>query len=330
METDRTTAEPQLVGIGCAALDHLVIVRDMPRFDAAESARAQDWLIAGGGPVSTALAAASRLGVPAAYVGVMGDDTVGQEIRREFLQAGVDVRALRHRSGVRSMRCLVLVEAGTGRRAFISFGDWSAAFELTAEDEQLVRQTRFLHLDGWYPEAALAAASLARASGVRVCLDAYSIGPRTADFVAAADVVIATESFPSRFTGEHDLDAASRQMLGYGPQVVVTTLSDRGCFVAAAGERHMIPGFSVEVVDTTGAGDAFHGAFLYGMLKEWDLVRTARFSNAVGALTCRKLGGRASLPTLAEVESLLTAHAAGSSHSQVVHEPTTRRDECKR
>jgi sulfofructose kinase len=304
-QSDAACAVSQVVGVGYAVLDYLGIVPGMPRFDDAEAITVQDWTASGGGPVSTALVSLARLGVPVAYVGLLGDDAAGRQIRQELAREGVDVQSLRHQSSVRSATVLVLVEAGTGRRAFVAFKDSEPAFALTPEDSALITEARFLHLDGWYPDTAFQAARLARTVGVPVSLDAYRVTERTPEWVSLSDVLIATESFPRRYTGQTDLAKACEVLLSQGPSLVVTTLSERGCFVATKETQFQSPGFPVEVVDTTGAGDAFHGAFLYGLLQEWDLPSTARFANAVGALACRKLGGRASIPSLSEVQEFL-------------------------
>jgi sulfofructose kinase len=296
---------PAVVGIGCAALDYLGIVPAMPRFDDAESMKPGEWLMSGGGPVATALVTLARLGVSAAYVGVLGDEMVGHEIRRELAMEGVGVNLLRHQVGARSLTALVLVEAGTGRRAFVTFHDGRRGFELTPADRRAIQQARILHLDGWYPDAGLHAARLAREAGVLVSVDAYAVTPETDEWMTVSDAVICNESFPRRYTGCESLAEAVDVLLQKGPRLAVVTLSEQGCLVATRERRFHMPGFSVPVVDTTGAGDAFHGAFLYGLLQEWDLADIARFANAVGALTCRKLGGRASIPDLDEVECFL-------------------------
>lgn len=298
---------PQVVGIGCTVLDYLGIVSRMPQFDDAQAVEVQRWAVSGGGPVSTALVTLARLGTSAAYVGLLGDDAAGRQIRHEFEREGVDVSRIRHESTVRSPTVMVLVEAGTGRRAFIAFREPALEFALAPEDIQMITGARFLHLDGWHPNVALEAARLAKNSGVRVSLDAYRLDERTTEWVRAADVLIATESFPRRYTGENDLRKASDLLLGQGPSLVVTTLSERGCYVATGDSQFLAPGFTVDVVDTTGAGDAFHGAFLHGLLQGWDLTQTARFANAVGALACRRLGGRSSLPSLTEVTDFLNS-----------------------
>ena len=308
---DDVRGRTEVVGVGCAALDYLAVVPEMPSFDDAESVKAQPWLISGGGPVATALVALTRLGVSTAYLGVLGDDMVGHAVQAELVREGVGTGHLRLDPALRSFTSLVLVEAGTGRRAFISFKDADPAFEWSADDRALIRQARFLHLDGWYAAIGRPAAEIAREAGVPVCLDAYRVDERTSEWVALTDVLIATESFPRRYTGQSDLERACQRLLAEGPQLVVVTLSERGCYVATPEGSFHEPGFAVEVVDTTGAGDVFHGAFLYGLLEGWPRQETARFANAAGALACRRLGGRSAIPSLAELDALLRQRDGG-------------------
>ena len=112
-------ARPDLrvIGIGYAALDYLAIVPRMPRFDEAEAVEVSGWQVSGGGPASTALVQLARLGVPAGYLGQLGDDVVGRQIRQDLERYGVDLRFLRLDPGMTSPAVMVLVEAGTGSGA---------------------------------------------------------------------------------------------------------------------------------------------------------------------------------------------------------------------
>lgn len=94
-------------------------------------------------------------------------------------------------------------------------------------------------------------------------------------------------------------------MRSLGPGIVGITLGDEGCILSWENRSLREPAFKMDVVDTTGAGDVFHGAFIYGLLKNWSLEKTAKFANAVAAMKCRKLGGRAGIPTLREVTEFL-------------------------
>jgi len=287
-------------------------VQTMPQLDDPQSASVSAWTISGGGPVATAMAALGRWGVPAVYVGVLGDDMAGRRIRAAFVEGGVDVSRLRHRSEMRSPVSLVLVEEETGRRAFLSLRDLDPGFGLTPSDRRLIQEASFLHLDGWYPTLGIAAAEVARRAGVTVSLDGYRVDERTPEWVSLTDVLIATETFPERFTGEGELEKACEELLRRGPELVVTTLGERGCYVKTQDRQFYSRGFQVDVVDTTGCGDVFHGAFLYGLLQEWPLTRVARLSNAAGALTARGLGGRDGIPSLRELDSFLARRSETS------------------
>jgi sulfofructose kinase len=119
------------------------------------------------------------------------------------------------------------------------------------------------------------------------------------------DVLIASERFPPAYTGQEDPVQAGRSLLERGPEIVVVTLGAEGCLCLWEDQAIYVPGFQVDVVDTTGAGDAFHGAFLYGLLQGWELECTVVFANAVAAINCTRLSGRAGLPGLSEVWAFL-------------------------
>ncbi len=137
------------------------------------------------------------------------------------------------------------------------------------------------------------------------------------------DHLIVSRRFACGFTNLSDPFSACRELIKEGFETVVVTIGEDGCicgsspefttsglpgqFTAARGEDEFFhwPGFPVKAVDTTGAGDVFHGAFLYGLLEKWNLKKTAQFACATAAMKCRKLGGRAGIPSLAEVRSLI-------------------------
>ena len=138
--------------------------------------------------------------------------------------------------------------------------------------------------------------------------DANRPRPHIERYLACTDILIAAGSFPAAVTGIADLVEASRRPMQLGPSMVAATPGAGGCFRMTAQEQLHMPGFALDLVDTTGAGDACHGGFLYGLLQEgWTLKQIARFANAVGALNCRQLGGRRGLPTLDEVRRLMQA-----------------------
>jgi sugar/nucleoside kinase (ribokinase family) len=295
-----------VVGLGYCALDYLGIVPGRPEFDA-DTVSLSDFAKSGGGPVSTALVALARLGARTGYIGVLGTDEGGTFLKGEFEREGVDLSRLRVQAGARSQICMVLVEAGTGRRSILCY---RAAGELMLDeaDRTYLSSARYLHLDGHHMDAAITAARWARADGVKVSFDANRPRPRLDELLPLVDVLIASERFPPAYTAQEDLVRTGRSLLEMGPEIVVITLGPEGCLCLWEDQAILhVPGFQVDVVDTTGAGDAFHGAFLYGLLQGWELECTAVFANAVAAINCTHLSGRAGLPSLSEVEAFLKA-----------------------
>ena len=158
-------------------------------------------------------------------------------------------------------------------------------------------------------EANLTAARWAREAGITVVLDADVVKPHIPELLELTDYIVASERFAREFTGETDVKRAAGRLLRDGVTAVVVTAGDQGSFCASREIEFHCPAFQVKVVDTTGAGDVFHGAFDFGLLRGWDLQRTIRFASAVAAMTCRHPGGRAGIPALGEALAFLRAHS---------------------
>jgi sugar/nucleoside kinase (ribokinase family) len=294
-----------VIGLGYCVWDYLGIIAEIPEFDA-PTATLDDFAISGGGPVSTALVTLGRLGVRTGFLGTVGDDEAGMNIRRAFEEEGVDISRLRVRAGMRSQVCICLVQAQTGKRMLLRYPGTSGEVRLEPPDQDYITAARFLHLDGYHIHAAITAAQWMREAGATVVLDANRPRPHLDELLPWVDILITNADFPTAYTGEPTLEQATRQLLAKsGAKLVVSTLGERGCLWITAEGRSYVPGFEVPVVDTTGAGDAFHGAFIYGLLQDWPIERIATFANAVAAMNCTALGGRTGLPRLHEVEEFL-------------------------
>ncbi len=303
METDEPSTL-DVVGLGYCAWDCVGVIEHIPAFDS-PTVSLLDFTASGGGPVATALVTLARLGIRTGYIGVVGDDEPGARIKTAFEQESVDLTHVQVEAGARSPVCMVLVQEQTGRRSIQCYRGTRRDVELQAADHDYVTAARFLHLDGHHMDAAISAAQWMRQAGRTVVLDANKPRPRLEELLPWVDVLITNAHFPEAYTGHHKpLDAADA-LLQLGARLVVTTLGEKGCSCFTRERMWNVPGFTVPVVDTTGAGDAFHGAFIYGLLQEWTILRTAEFANAVAALNCTALGGRAALPSLKEALSFL-------------------------
>jgi sulfofructose kinase len=307
----------QLVGLGMAALDILVRSREMPTWE--QGAALSALAIEGGGPVATALVAAQRLGVRTGFVGTFGADRLGRIKRLTMEEEGIDLSSCPQRSGPDTQVVLVNVNAATGERIFsgVSTANGASGWQrepLRVEelDREYITRAEMLHLDGYHAEAALAAAGWMRAAGKPVMLDGSATrGPVSTEMralVQTCDILICGTGFGPALTGESDLWRAGAEMLALGPRIVVQTEGADGCYTVTPEERFHTPAFTVDVVDTTGAGDVFHGAFAAARLRGWDTRRAVLFSSAVSALKCMHLGGRPGAPCLEEALRFLTEH----------------------
>lgn len=303
----------EIVGLGLATLDVLVRLGDMPTWDKGVPIRAL--ALDGGGPVGTAMAAAARLGARVGFVGTCGNDLCGEIKLRSLAQAGVDLSHVAHRAEPENQVVLVCVDERNGERVFCgldSFGQ--KPLRIDELDREYVISGRYLHLDGTHAEAALQAAHWMHDAGKPVMLDAARVTASTRvglpSLIAHVDVLICGSGFGAALTGEHDLHTAARTMLSLGPSIVVQTEGANGSYTTTQREQFHTPAFAVDVVDTTGAGDVFHGAYLVGLLKGWELRRTATFASAVAAIKCTRLGGRAGIPGYDQVLEFLRARGS--------------------
>jgi ribokinase len=305
---ERGSRHPEVVGLGYCAYDILAITPGPPDFDDVAAQHVPELVRDGGGPVGTALTALARLGARAGYVGVLGDDYEGRWLRDEFLREGVEVSRLRLSDSAGTNVCLILVEQATARRAMLChMRVHTHELVLKEADRAYIQAARVLHLDGQFMPAAIRAAQWARAAGVQICLDANHPRPQMEELLPLVDWLVVAEPFPMAYTGNMDPEAAAELLLQGGSEVLVVTHGERGCEVWTTDERFQLDGIRIVAKDTTGAGDAFHGGFIFGMLRGWSLRQAASFANATAAINCLTLGGRRGLPAMSQVKRLLAS-----------------------
>ncbi len=301
------TAPVAVVGVGQCSLDWLGTIEQFPGPD--EKTELHAPLLQGGGPVATALVTLARLGVPTALAGRVGGDDFGRRIRGELEAEGVDTRALLvDPAGTSQFACIAVHPAQGTRNIFWNRG---SAAPLTAAEIplDLFAQARFLLLDGLQQEAALAAATLARRQGVTTVLDGGTLRPGWQQLLPLIDHLVVSERFARQFAPGLPLPLVIERLSAWGARTVTITLGARGSLGQAAGGPLLhCPAFAVEVVDTTGCGDVFHGGYVYGLLQGWALPEILRFASASAALKTRALGGRTAIPRLSELLDWLARH----------------------
>ena len=262
----------------------------------------------GGGAVATAMVAAARLGAAAGMIANLGEDGTGDRIQADFQECGIEVSGIRRIRGGRSSSSVVMVDPKKGSRTKFPYRDNLPPISWDEEQKDLLRHARVLHLDGTNYTNALAAATLAKEYGVIVSLDGCSMqkdNEKNRRLAAMADILIMNARYPRRVSEKDTILEAMREMASLGGKVVISTAGKDGCYAVIDGEVHQFSAFAVSAVDTTGAGDVFHGAFLTAWLEGKEIRECIRFASAVSALKCLKIGGRAGIPTRAEAEAFL-------------------------
>lgn len=294
-----------VVGVGQCSVDFLGALPVYPELDG--KAELDDMVIQGGGPCATALVTLARLGVDTAFVGRVGADGYGEMIREGLVNEGVDCRFLLTDPEGSSQVAFIVVDAAGHRNIFWHRG---SARPLGGSDIDIgmISAASVLHLDGLQLEAAHFAAQVAREHQVATVLDAGTFRPGIEQLLPLIDHPVVSENFARQFGGDDLRDILAR-LIACGGKAATVTLGGRGSLTLTTdGIFFRMPPFPVDVVDTTGCGDVFHGAYIYGLIQNWPLPRTVRFAGACAALKARALGGRTAIPALGEVRNFLDAH----------------------
>jgi len=291
-----------VVGIGLCAWDSVLLLERYPKLN--EKTTAISSVTSGGGPVPTALAAFAKLGGRACFFGLVGDDAEGRSVRDDLTVHEVDVSHMIIRKGRRTAGAHIWVDQASAERTVVLDPGNAPAIRKGELPRALLRNCQVLLIDGRHPGIAIEAAKLCHQGGGQVVLDAGS--PR-ADFeklLAATDHAVVSEDFAIGMFPKMGWQRRLFEITSYGPKAAVITRGAKGGYWRQANREGKFQAFSVEARDTTGAGDVFHGAYIYGLLRGWEISKRCRFASAAAALACRGFGGRASLPSLTDASKL--------------------------
>lgn len=290
---------PQVVGIGSTVYDTLMVTEGFPQEDT--KMLGVETKIQGGGPCATALVAAAKLGVSSAYLGTVGDDPFGRYLMEDLEAWKVDVTHVRRVPEAVSFHAVVLLNRQKGTRTCV----WSPGTvpPPTPGDipEEALAHAKVLHLDGHMLQAAIHAARLCKGLGVKVSHDAGGAYPGIETLLPYVDYLIPSEEFAMKITGAASPEDAARQLYdAYHPELVALTQGVRGGILLDAQGMRRYESYPVEVVDSNGCGDTFHGAFVAARVKGMGPDAACRFASAAAALKCTRLGARIGIPTEAE------------------------------
>jgi sugar/nucleoside kinase (ribokinase family) len=297
-----------VVGLGLNSIDLVVVVQEYPARNSKQ--RLERFERMPGGQAATALSVCARLGWTASYIGRFGDDDLGELSRTSLTTVGVDISRSQTVDGATNQFAVVLVDAASGDRTVLWHRHTGLTIDPATVEGDAIAAGRVLIVDCHETAAAARAARFAREAGSLTIVDVEKVRPQIGELLAHIDAIIASEQFPSEYTGYESPGRALEALADeFRAPLVCMTLGKEGSLARCGGIEIRTPAFPVPCVDSTGAGDAFRGGFAAACLRapEGEVEDALSFANAVAALNCRRLGARGGIPTTGEVEELLYA-----------------------
>ncbi len=296
----------RIICVGHSALDRVFRIDAFPPVPS--KIRALEHIESGGGMAANTAVTIAKLGGKAELWSRIGDDDVGVKIRAGLKAAGVDARHVQMFEDGRSSTSATIVDS-RGERLIVGARDINMPSGTSWLPLERVSGADAVIADVRWLEAVRAVFERARKEGIPTVLD-VELGVREAipELLAVTDYAIFSKPALKDFMPEGTNKTRLRRVLGLGPEHVGVTLGADGYQWAEGDRGARMPAFKVDVVDTTGAGDAFHGAFTLGLVEGLSAAECARMGAAVAAMNCTRLGARAGLPTRAELAAFLAAH----------------------
>ena len=296
--------EFDVVGVGLNATDTLILGPRFPAYAGKEPF--VDEMYSPGGQVASAMVACAKLGLRTKYIGTVGDDERGR-IQIDSLQGtGINLDHVQIRKGCANQSAYIVIDQSTGERTVL----WRRSDCLRLEPDEITPEmitcARLLHIDGHDTAAVGRAAAIARQHNIPVTVDVDTVYHGFDKVLPNVDYLITSSEFPVRWTGEGDpFRALILIQEEYGMKVAAMTLGSFGSIARMDGKFCYSPAFVVNCVDTTGAGDVFHGAYCYGVLQGLSMRDTLDLSNAMAALNCTAIGARGGIQGLDAAKALM-------------------------
>ncbi len=304
--------EFDVVGVGLNATDTLLLVPHFPAY--AGKVPFESEVMSPGGQVASAMVACARLGLRAKYIGSVGDDERGRIQMESLRSTGVNLDHVQLRKGCANQSAYIIIDRSTGERTVLWRRDDCLRIDPGEIAAGQISCARLLHIDGHDTPAVAHAARIARLHGIPVTVDVDTIYHGFDSVLPNVDYLVASSEFPANWTGNRDpFEALESLQTEYGMKVAAMTLGAHGALARTDGRFIYAPAYVVNCVDTTGAGDVFHGAFCYAVLQGMTMPAALDFSNAMAALNCTALGARGGIRGLEEIR-LLMARGERRSH----------------
>ena len=256
----------------------------------------------GGGSASNCAYLLAKWGMETYFGGVVGDDYYGDRIKEEFEKIGVNTKYLEKKHGVPTTSSFIIANTSTGTRTILTCKDKKVVMSQREIDDEF----DIILLDGYERDFAIDVMKK-NPKAIKI-IDAGSLRENTVELAHMVDYIVCSKDFAEEYTSKKvDYNDMKTLIEIYDElkkdftQKIVITLEDKGCFTYEDGYK-MVPSIKVNPLDSTGAGDIYHGAFTYCIANDYDIITTMKMSNIAGALSVTKVGGRFSIFSLEEVK----------------------------
>ena len=280
----------KVVGLGACVLDTLIVCDRYPTEDTKQ--KAESVFVSGGGPVGNALVVMSKLGIQTDVIGAFADDNAGTYLLEDFEKYNVGVEHSVRVKDTASFTSYIVLSENTQTRTCV-FDRGTVPDDPANVCRAAIDDADVLHLDGNYLQSAIAAAKYAKEKGVKVSLDAGGLYPNIEQLLPYVDILIPSAEFAMGLTDKATIPEAMAELWKrYQPEILVVTDGSNGGYYFKNGEAVHYDSVKVKAVDTNGAGDTFHGAFVAGYCKGKSLEECCSFSSAVAAFKCANKGVR--------------------------------------
>ncbi len=291
----------EVIGFGQACIDFIGLAPFFPKEDG--KVKLEEIYIRCGGPVATALVTLSRLGIKTAFIGAVSDDIFGDMIKENLRKEGVDISYMKVIKGYRSQFAFITVT--DGKRTIFWKPPSFPEIDPDEYDPSIFQGVKILHLDELMISTSIAIAEKAKKKGILITADIDSMKEGVEKLFSLVDILIIPEGLARQIEGNLSLEEILKKMKLLGPRQVVITMGERGSIGFDGKDFIYQDSFKTHVVDTTGAGDVYHGAYIFGLLKRWDMKRCMKFASYCAALKCRKFGAQEGIPRLCEVKGFI-------------------------
>jgi sugar/nucleoside kinase (ribokinase family) len=308
-DAQQRASPPRILCAGIIVLDEVFRVREFPKPDG--KTQTNEFFVVNGGCAANAAVAIARLGGRATLVGPLGgppgEDSNGDRVLAALTRENVDCRGCTRVPGTSTALSAIFIDA-RGDRMIVTYRDERVATALPDDPDGLVASADLVLADNRYPDFVRPVCEAARRRGLRVVLDGDR--PTVEDdplFAIASHVIFSSECLRET-TGQNDLGDGLKRIARHTEAFLAASNGPGEIVYLDAGAVRGVPVFSVDAVDTLGAGDALHGGFALAMAEGKDEIDALRFGSAVAAIKCSRVGGSAGAPSRVELDAFLACN----------------------